>query len=250
MPLATSAASKSSILSRACPDSARAIINSALKVRIRPSDSSMVRSSAARYSASLPDFASASSARLRSRVSGVFRSWAMLSETSFRPDHQRLDPLQHGVEIFRQPIEFVAAAPDRQPPAEIAGHDALGGAGHGVDTPQHPPRDKDAAAEPEHDHDQHRPLRGLGDDAEQPPALFEIAADQQAKAAGQFGDPHQRAVIGGVLLVKPAIGGLRPARRSPSRPAPASRHCRRWPARSAWSRDRDWRRAATRGSRW
>jgi hypothetical protein len=39
MPLATSAASKSSILPRACPDSARAIINNALKVRIRPSDS-------------------------------------------------------------------------------------------------------------------------------------------------------------------------------------------------------------------
>ena len=85
MPLATSAASKSSMLPRACPDSARAIISSALKVRIRPSDSSMVRSSAARYSASLPELASASSARLRSRVSGVFRSWAMLSETSFRP---------------------------------------------------------------------------------------------------------------------------------------------------------------------
>src|ERR1041385_5638731 len=68
MPRATSAASKSSILPRAWPDSARAIINSALKVRISPSDSSMMRSSAARYSASLPDFASASSARLRNRA--------------------------------------------------------------------------------------------------------------------------------------------------------------------------------------
>ena len=144
-----------------------------------------------------------------------------------QPHHQRFDALQHGVEIFRQAIEFVAAAPDRQPPAEIARHDALGGAGHGVDAPQHPPRDKDAAAEAEHDHDQHRPLRGLRDDAEQPPALLEIAADQQPEAAGQFGDAHQRAMIGGVLIVEPAVGGLRPARWSPSRPAPASRHCRR-----------------------
>jgi hypothetical protein len=36
------------MLPRAWPDSARAIINSALKVRISPSDSSIVRSSAAR----------------------------------------------------------------------------------------------------------------------------------------------------------------------------------------------------------
>ena len=128
-----------------------------------------------------------------------------------QPHHQGFDPLQHGVEIFRQPIEFVAAAPDRQPPAEIAGHDALGGAGHGIDPPQHPPRDEDAAAEAEHDDDQHRPLRGLGDDAEQPPPLLQIAPDQEPEAAGQFGDAHQRAVIGGVLLVKPPIGGLGPA---------------------------------------
>jgi hypothetical protein len=31
----------------------------------------------------------------------------------FQPHHQRLDPLQHGVEVFRQPIELVAGAPDR-----------------------------------------------------------------------------------------------------------------------------------------
>ena len=102
-----------------------------------------------------------------------------------QPRHQRLDPLQHGVEVFREAIELVAAAPHRQPPAEIAGHDALGGAGHGVDALQHPARDEDAAAEAEHDDDQHRPLRGLGDDAEQPPPLVEVAADQQPEAVGR-----------------------------------------------------------------
>ena len=135
----------------------------------------------------------------------------MLSETSFRPAHQRLDALQHGVEIFGEPIELVAAAPDRQPSGEIAGHDPLGGAGHGVDPRQHAARHEDAAAEAEHDDDQERPLRRLGDDAEQPPPLVEVAADQQPKAVGQFGDPHQRAVLGIVVLVEPAIGGLRPA---------------------------------------
>ncbi len=73
-------------LAQACPDSAREIINSASKVRMRLSDSSIVRSSARGRSASVSDFArSASSARLRSRVSGVFRSCAILSETCLRP---------------------------------------------------------------------------------------------------------------------------------------------------------------------
>ena len=58
--------------SRAWPDSARAIINSALKVRINPSDSSIVPSSATRYSASLLAVRNASSERLRRRVNGVW----------------------------------------------------------------------------------------------------------------------------------------------------------------------------------
>ena len=61
----------------------------------------------------------------------------------------------------------------------------LGGAGHGVDPPQHPPRHEDAAADAEHDDDQQRPLRGFGDDAEQPPPLLEVAADQQAETVGR-----------------------------------------------------------------
>ena len=128
-----------------------------------------------------------------------------------QPHHQGLDPLQHGVEVFRQTIEFVAAAPDRQPAGEIAGHDALGGAGHGVDPVQHPPRHEDAAAEAEHDDDQQRPLRGLGDDAEQPPSFLEVAADQEPKTVAEFGDAHQRAMVGGILLVEPAVRRLGPA---------------------------------------
>ena len=44
---------------------------------------------------------------------------------------------------------------------------------------QHPPRHEDAAADAEHDDDQQRPLRGIGDDPEQPPPLLEVAPDQQ-----------------------------------------------------------------------
>lgn len=49
--------------------------------------------------------------------------------------HQRFDALQHGIEIFRETVEFVAAASDRQTTREIARHDTLGGAGHRVDPP-------------------------------------------------------------------------------------------------------------------
>ena len=56
-----------------------------------------------------------------------------------------------------------------------------------------------------------RPSRGLATMPNSRRALLEVAPDQQPEAAGQFGDAHQRAVIGGVLLVEPAIGGLRPA---------------------------------------
>ena len=130
-----------------------------------------------------------------------------------QPVHQRLDALQHGVEVTGKTIELVAAAPDRQPAGEVAGHDALGRAGHGVDPLQHAPRHEDAAADAEHDDDQQRPLRRLGDDAEQPSPLLEVAADQQAKAVAELRDFHQRAVLGIVVLVEPPVGGLRPAGR-------------------------------------
>ena len=61
--------------------------------------------------------------------------------------HQRLDALEHGVEVFRQPVEFVAGAGDRQPLAEIAGHDGAGGLGHGVDAAQHAAGDEQPAGQ-------------------------------------------------------------------------------------------------------
>ncbi len=67
------------------PVSSRAIISSALKTRIRLSASSIEPSSAVRSSSGELAVRKASSARLRSRVSGVFRSWAMLSETCCMP---------------------------------------------------------------------------------------------------------------------------------------------------------------------
>ena len=42
-------------------------------------------------------------------------------------------------------------------------------------------------------------------------ALLEIAADQQAEAAGQLEHAHQGVMLGAFGLVEPAIGGLGPA---------------------------------------
>jgi hypothetical protein len=125
--------------------------------------------------------------------------------------HQRLDALEHGVEVFGEAIELVAAAPDRQPPSEVTRHDALGGAGHGINPLQHPPRDENAADDAEHDDDQHRPLCRLRDDDEHATPLVEVAPDQEAKAAGQLDDAHQRAMVGPVLVLEPTVGGLGPA---------------------------------------
>ena len=182
--------------SRAWPDSARAIISSALKVRISPSDSSIVASSAARYSRLALGGAQrllGAVAQARQRRLEIVRD---IVGDLLQAVHQRLDALEHGVEIVGQPVEFVAGAGDRQPLAEIAGHDGAGGLGHGVDAPQHAAGDEEAAGEAEHDDDRDRPAPGREHDVVEPLALLEIAADQQAEAAGQLEHPHQRVVLG------------------------------------------------------
>ena len=116
----------------------------ALKVRISWSDSAIVASSAARYSAGLARCRQAPPRRgCCSRVSGVFRSWAMLSETCFSPSFSVGDPGQHGVEVFGQAVELVAGAGHRQPAAQIAAHDAAARLGDAVDALQRAPADEE-----------------------------------------------------------------------------------------------------------
>jgi len=81
----TSLRSTGSSVSRCAPVSASAISSSELKVEISPSASAMALSSAVIVSSrgGLP--ISAPSSLLRSRFSGVRRSWAMLSATSRMP---------------------------------------------------------------------------------------------------------------------------------------------------------------------
>ena len=156
---AISAASNSFMSSRAWPDSARAIINSALKVRISPSDSSIVASSAARYSASLLAARSACSARLRSRVSGVLRSCAILSETSFSPCISASMRSSIWLRFAGEPVDLVAGAGDRQRSPRSPAMMRARCFGHGVDAAQHAARHEQAAGQAQH-HARWRPTSG------------------------------------------------------------------------------------------
>ena len=129
--------------------------------------------------------------------------------------HQRLDALKHDVEVFRQPVELIAGTGDRQPLAEIAGHDGAGGFRHRIDAAKHAAGDEQPAGQPQHDHDGDRPASGGDDNVIEPLALIEIAADQQSEAAGKLEHACQRVVLGtfrGLGFVEPVIGGLGPAR--------------------------------------
>ena len=124
--------------------------------------------------------------------------------------HQRFDALEHGIEVIGKPVEFIAGAGDRQSAGKIARHDHLRLLGHGVDAAEDAPADEEAAGETEHDDQRQRPLPGIGNDAEQPLALLEIAADQKTEAAGQLHYLYQRAVLVALRRFEPAIVGFEP----------------------------------------
>ena len=97
------------------PASTREIINSALNVLISWSESAMI--SAKSFLAFI--FVqiwreSAASALLRKRVSGVFRSWAIESETSRRPLSSRV--IRSSITFMRldKPVKFVIGTNHRQ----------------------------------------------------------------------------------------------------------------------------------------
>ena len=101
--------------------------------------------------------------------------------------------------------------------------------GHGVDAVEHAAADEESAGQPEHDDQRERPASGIGDDAENALAFLEVAPDQQAKAARQLHDLHQRAMLGAFRRFDAAIEAFRASPDDRARPAPASRHCRQAP---------------------
>ena len=134
------------MLSRACPDSARAIISSALKVRIervRFLDRAFERRAILRFVLGRAQRLLAAVAQPRQRRLEVVGD---VVGDLLEAAHQRLDAIEHGVEIAGQPVELVAGAGDRQTLGQIARHDGLRGRGHGVDALQHAARHEQAAA--------------------------------------------------------------------------------------------------------
>ena len=167
MSRAASAASKSIMLPRAWPDFGARDHQQrveGLDQRIQFLDRGFERR--AIIGLSLLEVRSASSARLRSRVSGVFRSCAILSETSFRP---RISASIRSSISFRLCASRSSSSPlpaTGSRPGQVAAHDGAGGLGHGVDAAQHPPRDEEAADQSEHDDGRGRPFAGIEHDVD------------------------------------------------------------------------------------
>jgi hypothetical protein len=128
--------------SRAWPDSARAIIKSALKVRISASDSSMVLSSACRYCDSV-----AQPGQRRLEIVGDIVGHFLEAV------HERLDALQHDVEVAGEPVELVAGPRDREPPGQIAVHDLARRFRHRVDALEHATGHEQTAGHAQHHDD-------------------------------------------------------------------------------------------------
>src|SRR5664280_746721 len=214
MSWAISAASNSLMSSRAWPDSARAIISSALKVRISPSESSIVPSSAARYSPALLAVRNASSQRLRRRVSGVLRSCAILSETSFKPcisaSMRSSMTLRFSANrSSSSPVPATGSRPPRSPAMMVRVVSVMASTRRSTRRVTNSPPTRPSTITRATDQ------RPADSTMIEPLALVEIAADQQAEAAGKLEHLHQRGMVGmlgGLRFVEPAVDGLGPAR--------------------------------------
>ena len=170
----------------------RAIVSSASKMRISPSASPMTFLSAPSFAVPSSGLgATPSSALLRRRVSGVRRSWRYCRRL---PSclQQRLDAREHGVQVFRQTVHFVAVAGDREAPRDRRAMMAAADSGHGVDAHEHAARHEQAADRADRHEPDPRELpsarrRILNAGA---PVPLDVVADEQAVIAWQDEDAH------------------------------------------------------------
>ena len=106
------------------------------------------------------------------------------------------DLIEHGVEIGGELIELVAARPvERDPPAEVARHDLFGGAVDAIDPAQHPAAHQEAAGKPEQKREPEPPGEGMLDPGLQLQSFLDLAAHQQAVAAGEAKALGDRAAV-------------------------------------------------------
>ena len=100
--------------------------------------------------------------------------------------HQFADPPQHLVQAFRQPVEFVARAGDRQPARQVAGHDAVRRGVHVVDALEHPPRDEQRAERGERGEEDQRNRERAHHHLFDAGAVAEVVADKSRKPGGSL----------------------------------------------------------------
>ena len=82
-------------------------------------------------------------------------------------------------------IELVARALERDPLAEVPGHDPAGGAVDRVDPAEHAAAHQEAAGEPEQQGERETPAQRLLDQRLDLQTLLDVAPDQEAEAAGE-----------------------------------------------------------------
>ena len=117
--------------------------------------------------------------------------------------HQSFDLLEHRVQAFRQPIEFVAAAALADTAGQIAPHDLSRRLRHAVDPRQHAPAEEDSAQQSQGERRRQRPGERFDDDAAELRLLVHVAADQQPVAAGELEGAGTHLVPDGTGAVPP-----------------------------------------------
>ena len=115
--------------------------------------------------------------------------------------HQLGDSAQHLVEAFRQPVQFVAGARHRQAAREVAGHDAARGGVDVVDPLQHPPGHEQRPDRPERGEEDQRNRERAHHHRPDAGPVAEVMPDQEAEAARQHVDSHERLPAAAAALV-------------------------------------------------
>ena len=162
--------------------------------------------------------------------------------------HQRLDPVEHGVERAGEAVELVAGAAQRDAAVERAGHDAAGGAVDLGDPAADQAREQPAGGERQRRDRRERPEQGAAEGAVEGGARRHVAADEQKLAAGQAQgegrDVGRPGAVGAVELERGPADVGRHGRR------PLRRGCRRCARRPSRRGDRRRRGRAGLARRW
>ena len=98
---------------------------------------------------------------------------------------QALDLVEHGVQVAGEHVELVARALERDPLAEVAGHDPPRGAVDRIDPAQHAAAHHEAAGQAQQQGQADAPADRLLASATGSAEVLDVAADQETEVAGE-----------------------------------------------------------------